>query len=142
MSGNEPNPSNLISNRVSKNMFNRPLIPRQQQMIDALNAGQSLESMLPPPELTASLNALNIYPNNLANLVPHITNVDSLTALLADAEITQDVFNVLLEDALDKHNCVLLKLMLADAKMADADKRMLNDAFKKRPYEMMCLMPK
>lgn len=121
----------------------RPLSPYQQQLVADLNNGilegivqhQGVRSRAPINDERA-----HFRPNGIAILIPYVTNVDSLTVLLANDEITQGIFNALLENAFVQKNDVLLKLMLADPKIANVDRKMLNDEFRKRPYELACLL--
>ncbi len=129
---------------MSASMFNKPLSSFQQQMIADLNNGM-LEVIVQHhgdrSRAQERSRPVRLQPNGVAVLIPHVTNEDSLVALLSNDEITQEVFNVLLEHAFETKNDVLLKLMLADTKMVAADKKMLNDEFRKRPYELACLLP-
>lgn len=126
----------------AKRVLNRPLSQYQQQMVADLNNGL-FEHILQQHNVRARSSAREpvwFHPDGIAILIPHVTNVDSLNVLLANDEITQDIFNALLENALEKKNNILLKVMFADVKMAAADKKMLNDEFRKRPYELVYLL--
>lgn len=124
-------------------IFNKPLSPYQQQMVDDLNNGildgivhsRDVRSRAPMKD-----ERVHFRPTGVAILIPYVTNKDSLTVLLANDEITQGIFNLLLENAFIQKNDVLLKLMLADAKIDNVDKKMLNDEFRKRPYELARLL--
>lgn len=132
-----------MMNKSAGRILNRPLSPHQQQMVADLNNG-ILEGIVHSRDVRsrAPMNErVHFRPNGVAILIPHVTNESSLTALLANDEITQGIFNLLLENAFTQKNDVLLKIMLADPKMATVDKKMLNDEFRKRPYELACLLP-
>jgi len=119
------------------NEIEKPLKPHEQHLIDSLNNGRIEALIVPNVNRSRSINHSN---KSIINLIPHVTNINSLQLLLQNPEITNDVFNMLLFDAFDKKNDVLLKQMLLDEKMSSVDKKLLNDEFKKRPYEMALLL--
>lgn len=136
--------SNVVQvNKSAGRIFNKPLSQYQQQMVADLNNG-ILENIVNRGGVRSRAptnERVHFRPTGVAILIPYVTNESSLAALLANDEITQDVFEALLENAFVQKNDVLLKLMLADPKMANVDKKMLNDEFRKRPYELACLLP-
>lgn len=119
------------------NGLSKPLKPHEQHLIDSLNNGRTEVLIVPNVNRSRSINHSN---KSIINLIPHVTNINSLQLLLQNPEITNDVFNKLLFDAFAKKNDVLLKQMLHDDKMSSVDKKLLNDEFKKRPYELAVLL--
>jgi len=117
--------------------LHKPLKPHEQHLIDSLNNGRTEVLVIPNINKSRSINHST---KTIINLIPYVTNINSLQLLLQNPEITNDIFNTLLFDAFEQKNDVLLKQMLLDEKMSSVDKKLLNNEFKKRPYELALLL--